>query len=145
MFARARTARSQPLLSVRDVEAASAWYRHLLGLTSDHGGPDYERLLADGVLVLQLHRWEVEHEHGLIGDPDAAVGNGMLVWFGDVADFDGVVRRARAAGAPIVREPHRNPPIGQGNGPAQREIWIRDLDGYTVVVASADGEDFDIS
>jgi hypothetical protein len=46
----------QPLIAVRDVEASSRWYQRLLGLESGHGGPHYERLLADGVLVLQLHR-----------------------------------------------------------------------------------------
>ena len=46
-------------------------------------------------------------------------------------------------GAPIVRPPHRNPPEGQGNGPGHREIWISDLDGYTVVVASPDGEAYE--
>ena len=35
---------------------------------------------------------------------------------------------------------HRNPPEGEPGGPAHREIWLRDLDGYTVVLASPDGE-----
>ncbi len=41
-------------------------------------------------------------------------------------------------GAPVVRAPHRNPP--ESLGPGHREIWISDPDGYTVVVASPDGE-----
>jgi predicted enzyme related to lactoylglutathione lyase/catechol 2,3-dioxygenase-like lactoylglutathione lyase family enzyme len=138
-----RRARPQTLIAVRDVEASSRWYQQLLGLHSDHGGPAYERLLADGVLVLQLHHHEVEHDHGRIGDPDAEPGNGVLLWFGDVSDFDGVVTRASQLGAPFVRSPHRNPPEGQGNGPGHREVWIRDLDGYTVVVASPDGEAYE--
>jgi catechol 2,3-dioxygenase-like lactoylglutathione lyase family enzyme len=36
------------MIAVRDVEASSRWYQELLGLHSDHGGPEYERLLADG-------------------------------------------------------------------------------------------------
>jgi hypothetical protein len=40
---------------------------------------EYERLLADGVLVLQLHHREVDHHHGRIGDPDQALGNGVLL------------------------------------------------------------------
>ena len=55
-----------------------------------------------------------------------------------------------AAGAgPVVwicadqlRPPHRDPPEGQGNGPGHRELWVEDPDGYTVVVASPDGEAF---
>ena len=138
----ARTAQPQTLLAVRDVEASSRWYQHLLGLRSDHGGPHYERLRADGVLVLQLHNWQTEHHHGRVGDPDREPGNGVLVWFGEVTDFDGVVERAAQLDATVVLPPHRNPPEGQGNGPGHREIWIKDPDGYTVVVASPDGEAF---
>jgi predicted enzyme related to lactoylglutathione lyase len=137
------TAQPQTMLAVRDVEASSRWYQQLLGLRSDHGGPEYERLLANGTLVLQLHRRDVEHHHGLFASPDVEVGNGVLVWFGEVAEFDDVVRRASELNAPIVRAPHRNPPEGQGNGPSHREIWIKDPDGYTVVVASPDGEAYE--
>ena len=62
-----RAAQSQTMIAVRDVEASSRWYQHLLGLQSDHGGPHYERLLSAGVLVLQLHDRETEHHHGRIG------------------------------------------------------------------------------
>lgn len=144
VFARAHTAKAQTLLTVRDVEASSAWYQHLLGLQSDHGGPHYERLLADGELVLQLHAFDVEHGHGRIGDPDAPLGNGVLVWFGEVADFDDVVRRATELAAPVVVPPHRNPARGEGNGPAHRELWVTDPDGYVVVVASPDGEAYEV-
>ena len=134
----------QTLITVRDVEASSRWYQELLGLTSDHGGPDYERLLSAGKLVLQLHNQEVEHHHGRIDDPDfGSRGNGVLLWFGDVAAFDDVVATAARMGAAIVRPPHRNPPDGHGNGPGHREIWISDPDGYTVVIASTDGEAFE--
>lgn len=141
LVAAARTARPQPMIVVRDVEASSSWYQRLLGLVSDHGGPHYERLLADGALVLQLHKDDVEHHHGpVLADPGGPVGNGLLLWFGEVSDFDAVLQRARELGVPIVREPHRNPPEQQGNGPSHRELWVRDPDGYTVVIASPDGE-----
>jgi len=60
--------RPQPLICVRDVEASSRWYQQLLCCRSDHGGPNYERLVHSGKLVLQLHRWEEEHHHGRIGN-----------------------------------------------------------------------------
>lgn len=135
-----RGPRSQTMLAVRDVEASSRWYQDLLGLRSDHGGAEYERLLAGDELVLQLHREDVEHHHGRIADGTGPRGDGVLLWFGEVADFDGVVERAARLGAPVVRAPHRNPPDGEGNGPGHREIWLRDPEGYVVVVASADGE-----
>lgn len=133
--------RPQPLLAVADVEATSRWYQRLLGCQSAHGGAEYERLVAgDGNLILQLHRWEVEHHHLPIGDRDAKpYGNGVLLWF-EIDDFDAAVARATGMGAEVVLAPHRNPPEGQEGGPAHRELWLRDLDGYSVVLASPDGE-----
>jgi catechol 2,3-dioxygenase-like lactoylglutathione lyase family enzyme len=131
--------RPQPLIAVTDVEASSRWYQRLLGCASAHGGPEYERLVRDGVLILQLHRFGVEHHHGPIGDPeDRPYGNGILLWF-ETDEFDAAVGRASALGAEVVLPPHRNPPDGDG-GPNHREIWLRDPDGYTVVLASPDGE-----
>ncbi len=132
--------RPQPLIATADVEATSRWYQHLLGARSDHGGSDYERLIdADGTLILQLHSWEVEHDHGRIGDPAARpYGNGVLLWF-EVQDFDAAVARALELNAEVVLAPHPNPPEG-GGGPAHREIWLRDPNGYGVVLASPDGE-----
>jgi len=138
-----RRAQTQTLIAVRDVEASSRWYQRLLGLRSDHGGPVYERLVDGNTLVLQLHRFESDHHHGAIGDPGRDLGNGVVLWFGETADFDGAVARAAELGAPVVLPPLRNPPEGEGNGPGHREIWLKDPDGYTVVVASPDGEAFE--
>lgn len=131
--------RPQPLIAVADVEASSRWYQRLLGARSAHGGPEYERLVdADGRLILQLHDWEEDHHHGAIGIRGEHPGNGVVLWF-EVDDFDAAVARAVELAATIVLPPHRNPPDGSG-GPNHREIWLRDLDGYTVVLASPDGE-----
>jgi catechol 2,3-dioxygenase-like lactoylglutathione lyase family enzyme len=131
--------RPQPLIAVRDVEASSRWYQRLLGCKSDHGGAEYERLVSSqGALILQLHRWDVEHHHGRIGDPTAKpYGNGVLLWF-EVDDIDAALARAGELEAEIVMPRHRNPPEGDG-GPNHWECWMRDLDGYTVVLASPDG------
>jgi hypothetical protein len=97
----------------------------------------------DAVPVLDrswTHNIETEHHHGPVADPDGPVGSGVLLWFGVTSDFDGVVARAAHLKTTVVRPPHRNPPEGQGNAPGHREIWLRDADGYTVVVASPDGE-----
>lgn len=128
----------QPLLAVHDVEASSRWYQRLLGCESAHGGREYERLVSDGKLVLQLHHWEVDHHHGPIGDPNSrAYGNGVLLWF-EIDDFDDAVARAAELEAEIVMPKHRNPPDGNG-GPNHWECWLKDRDGYTVVLASPDG------
>jgi len=130
--------RPQPMIAVTDVEASSRWYQRLLGLRSAHGGMEYERLESDGVLMMQLHRFEVEHHHGCIGDPqDKPYGNGVLLWF-EIDDFDDAMARAMEMNVDIVLPRHRNPPEGDG-GPNHWECWLRDPDGYMVVIASPDG------
>ena len=64
-------------------------------------------------------------------------GNGVLLWF-ELDDFDAAVARAENLNAEIVMPRHRNPPDGNG-GPNHWEVWLRDPDGYTVVLASPDG------
>ena len=125
--------RAQPLITVADVPASSRWYQHVLGLRSGHGGDEYEQLLApSGELVLQLHAWDA-HEHALLGDESLdARGNGSVLWF-ETDDFAAIVERAGAAKADVADGPLDNP-LAQ-----HREIWLRDPDGYVVVVASPFG------
>lgn len=131
--------RPQPLIAVTDVEASSRWYQHVLGCRGDHGGPEYERLMSERGLILQLHHFDVEHHHVPIGNrEDKPYGNGVLLWF-EIDDFDAAVARAMELKVQIVMAPHRNPPDGNG-GPDHREFWFHDLDGYIVVLASPDGE-----
>jgi catechol 2,3-dioxygenase-like lactoylglutathione lyase family enzyme len=120
--------RPQPMIAVADVPAASRWYQQVLGAASGHGGREYEQLLVDGQLILQLHHEETGHHHGTIGEPGQPTGNGVALWF-EADDFDGAVGRVRAAGVMIVTDVHINP------NAQHREIWVRDLDGYLVVLA----------
>jgi hypothetical protein len=126
------------MICVHDVEASSRWYQRLLGCQSAHGGKEYERLVANGNLILQLHHWEVDHHHGQLGEPEIKpYGNGVLLWF-EIDDFDTAVKRVEELKAEILMPRHRNPPDGNG-GPNHWEIWLRDPDGYKVVLASPDG------
>lgn len=130
--------RSQPLICTKDVEATSRWYQKLLGCQSGHGGKEYERLMDGDRLIMQLHRWDVEHHHGPIGDPDSKpYGNGILLWF-EVDDFDAALVRAEELGAETVKAKHRNPPEVD-HAPNHWEVWLRDPEGYAVVLASPDG------
>jgi catechol 2,3-dioxygenase-like lactoylglutathione lyase family enzyme len=127
---------AQPLIAVRNVRASSRWYAELLGADPlpQHSHRDfYDRISCSGRLVLQLHAWDEENHPNLVNADAAPPGHGVLLWF-QVGDFDSVVKRARGLGASIILEPHFNP------APRHREIWLRDPDGYVVVVASPDGE-----
>jgi catechol 2,3-dioxygenase-like lactoylglutathione lyase family enzyme len=120
---------AQPLIAVSDVEASSRWYCALLGCTSGHGGPEYERIMDGDEFVLQLHDWNV-HEHRYLGDEASRPwGNGSVLWF-RVRDFDAAVVRAGELGARILEGPHDN------QRARQRELWLQDPDGYVVVLAS---------
>lgn len=130
------TVQAQPLIAVRDVRASSRWYTELLGADSlpEHPHRDlYERVSCSGQLLLQLHAWDKEDHPNLVNADTAPVGHGVLLWF-QVDDFDAVVERARGLGAVIIQEPRINP------APQHREMWLRDSDGYVVVIASPDGE-----
>jgi extradiol dioxygenase family protein len=130
------TVQAQPLIAVRDVRASSRWYAELLGADAlpDHPHRDrYDRIMCSGQLVLQLHAWDEEDHPNLVNRDAAPVGHGVVLWF-QVDDFDGAVERARGLGAEVVMEPYVNP------APQHREMWLRDPDGYVVVIASPDGE-----
>jgi hypothetical protein len=106
----------------------------LIGLKSGHGGDEYEMLVdAKGTLLMQLHRWD-SHHHPHLGDPNLQpVGNGALIWW-EVDDFDAACARAKKLEAKVLDGPLVNP------NAQHRELWLRDLDGYTVVLASKFGD-----
>jgi len=123
----------QPMVVVHDVEATSAWYQRVLGLQSGHGGPEYEQLLSDGRMVMQLHHWEAD-EHPHLGDPaQRPYGNGVLLWF-QTERFDEALQRIRASGAQVLDGPLVNPLAHH------REVWLQDPNGYKVVVAGRYGD-----
>lgn len=117
-----------PLICVRDVEASSRWYQELLRCESGHGGNNYERLNVDGRLILQLHDWKVEHDHGPLGDPAIPQGNGVLLWF-ELDDYAEAVQRAERMHVEITKPSHLSE---NGNF----ECWVRDPDGYRIVLTS---------
>ena len=97
----------QPMITVRDVETSSRFYQQVLDAKSGHGGDEYEQIVRDGVLLLQLHHRDA-HEHPLLIDNDVPVGNG--IWFYFLTEhFDDAIERLRACRAEILEEPHVNP------------------------------------
>jgi hypothetical protein len=124
---------SQPLICVADVQQASAWFQRAMGFVSAHGGPEYEQLVSNGVVVLQLHRWDA-HEHPHLGSPETKpYGNGVVLWFMSEhveQDYERAVQ-ARAE----VLEPIRVNPLAN-----HLEFWLREPNGYVVVVAGPYGQ-----
>ena len=121
--------RPQPLICVRDVQKSSRWYCTLLGCESGHGGEEYERVMKGDEFVLQLHAWDA-HQHAHLGDVKLPVGNGVALWF-QVDDLEAAVKRARSLKAKVLEDLHLNERANH------HEIWLRDPDGYVVVLASA--------
>jgi hypothetical protein len=73
-----------------------------------------------------------------VGDPNGIPpGNGLLLGF-EIEDIDAAIERAESMGVEVILPLHRNPPDGDG-GPNHWEIWLRDFDGYKVVLSSPDG------
>jgi extradiol dioxygenase family protein len=127
---------AQPLIAVHDVRVSSRWYRELLGAESlpehDHRSV-YDRISQSGRVVLQLHAWETEDHPNLVNSTLAPVAHGVVLWF-LIADFDAALTRVRGLNADVIQGPFVNP------APQHREIWLRDPDGFVVVLASLDGE-----
>ena len=120
--------RPQPMIVTRDISTCSKWFQDVLGLSSGHGGDEYEMLMDGDVMVAQLHRWEA-HEHPHLGDEsNPSRGNGVLLWFA-TDNFDALVARVQRSGAKVLDGPLFNP-----NG-RQHEIWLEGPEGYRVVVA----------
>lgn len=122
----------QPLIAVADVEKTSQWYQTIFGLESGHGGREYEQLLFEQRMVLQQHQWQA-HDHSHIGDPKRLIGNGILLWF-ESNRFDEIVQKLKTHQIEILEGPKYNP------NAHHREIWFKDLNGYSLVVASPYGD-----
>jgi len=121
-----------PTLFVADVEASSRWYQQLFGVTSAHGGPEFEMLaVGEHDIVLQLHKSDAD-EHGTRTEPGSPNGLGVLFYW-QVADVDAVKethKRALAMGANVETEPAHNELAHH------TEFVVRDPDGYAIAVNS---------
>lgn len=125
---------AQPLIAVENVILSSNWYSTLLGaqplgktFQDTHGGT-YNRLMDGDNVILQLHSWDDENHPNLTNREKASVGHGMLLWF-QVEDFPMTLQRIELLDAEILKPGAPNPNSGL------TEIWLRDPDGYVIVIA----------
>lgn len=118
----------QPLIVVRSVPDSARFYCQLLGAQQGHGGEHYEQLLLNGELIMQLHSFDPDANHESLADPDLPLGNGPVLWF-ETDDFAALEQRLKEHGMTPERPPSENPFA------KQMEVWLRDPDGYRVVIA----------
>ncbi len=116
------------MITVVSVRQSARWYQQTLGLEPAHGGDEYEQLLSNGQLVLQLHNMEADINHDALLQPGDAPGLGVLLWF-KTADFEGALGRIKEAEVTPEVAPYLN------TYAQHMEVWLRDPDGYRVVVA----------
>jgi catechol 2,3-dioxygenase-like lactoylglutathione lyase family enzyme len=116
-----------PMLFVHDVEASSRWYQDLLGATSAHGGPDFEMLMLDGHVALQLHHADREEHGDARLPPGAPPGAGVLLYC-PVADVRAAHRAALVIGAEVESEPQFIATAGH------TEFVVHDPDGYALAL-----------
>ncbi len=118
---------SETMIAVRDVRALARWYRELLEADYDHGREDFDRIVADGKVILMLHHWDTDHG-AFAKDPSANPGAGLLLWI-FIDHLDAIHERARAMQAEIAKEPWINPRAGW------REFTLIDPNGYRIAIA----------
>ena len=121
------------MITCASVSASSQWYQRVLGFASGHGGDEYEMLMFDGVLALQLHESDV-HEHPYLAREGTPLGgNGVALYF-ETSSYTDALDRVLATDAEVLEADHINPLANH------REVWLRDPDGYVVVVSSRYGD-----
>lgn len=125
----------EPLIVVENVAESSLFYQKILECESGHGGDEYEMLMKDGKLLLQLHHKDA-HDHPLMYTEAVPVGNGVMLWF-RTSDFDKAVERVKKYSPNVVADAHVNP------NARQHEIWFKDPNGYTVVISNNFGDAID--
>ncbi|MCU1284009.1 MAG: glyoxalase [Acidobacteriales bacterium] len=90
-------------------------------------GSEYEQLLHQGVMVLQLHSWEA-HGHQYLGGPTSQLpGNG-------VEDVQSAYGRALRADANILEA------LVINQNANDREFWLKDPDAHIVAGAGRTGD-----
>ena len=94
---------------------------------------NFSSIATDAKGVIQIFNVGAER---MLGYAAAEVMNKITP--ADISDPEEVIARAEAMGVEVILPRHRNPPDGDG-GPNHWEIWLRDPDGYKVVLASPDG------
>jgi catechol 2,3-dioxygenase-like lactoylglutathione lyase family enzyme len=119
---------TETMVGVADVEKSSAWYQHLLGCRSNHGGSEFDRIVnAEGEVVILLHKLGFDDHPSLGSEGEGPLGRGVEIYF-RTADVESVYQRAREVNADIEIDLRFNPLAHQD------EFKLRDPDGYLITI-----------
>lgn len=120
---------SVPMLFVDNVVETSNWYQSLLGAKSGHGGDEFEMLMGDKGVLLQLHMIDPdEHDHSV--NTSEPRGHGFVV----VVYVDSAKAAFAQAGE---MNAHILAPLSFNEIANMHEFTVRDPNGYSVMVCEA--------
>jgi hypothetical protein len=121
------TAKLDPTLAVKDVEASSEWYRSLFNWKSLHGGKRFDVLLDENdEIIICLHQWGADG-HPTMTDPNITPGNGLILYF-RTGNMQIIRQNAEKMSCVIEEDIHLNP------NSTKMEFSLRDPDGYYLTV-----------
>ncbi len=118
------------MLFVKDVEAASKWFQEFLGVSSGHGGAEFEMLMSDGQLLMQLHLIEQGHHDHEVSTAEP-LGHGVVVVL-YVDDAKAVYDRAKSLQLELLSELHFNEIAHM------HEFVVREPNGYSIMVCESE-------
>ncbi len=120
---------STTMLFVEDVEVASKWFQNFLGVTSGHGGREFEMLLSEDRLFLQLHLIEEGHHDHEVSTTDP-LGHGVVVVI-YVEDADTLYKKAKSLDLDVISDLHFNETANM------HEFVVREPNGYSLMICQA--------
>jgi predicted enzyme related to lactoylglutathione lyase len=121
------TAKLDPIIAVKNIEASSKWYQSIFNWKSLHGGGHFDILVAENdEIVLCLHPWE-QDEHPTMMNSNIQPGNGLILYF-RTKNMLAIRQNVEKLGYAIEEDVHVNP------NSSKLEFSLRDLDGYYLTI-----------
>ena len=116
-----------PELAITDLNASLEFYVGLIGFSVVYDRPE------EGFAFIQLGSAQLMLDTAgmgrTIGDDPSQRGGGVNFQL-EVDDFDALADRLAKAGWPLVREPEERWYRTDEGDKGQRQLWVRDPDGY---------------
>ena len=116
-----------PELAITDLDASLEFYVGLVGFSVVYDRPE------EGFAFIQLGSAQLMLDTAgmgrTIGDDPSQRGGGVNFQL-EVDDFDALADRLAKAGWPLVREPEERCYRTDKGYKGQRQLWVRDPDGY---------------